>query len=396
MKAVKSIAKFSVKSFIAIVIASILAVAVLLAAIITNSYFTGRKHAQWQKNHIEELQAKYSQNYIPLDEQKFAAFNIEKNLDTPLNKLQFMGTHNSYKLEASAISKLVNKFTAGVIEGKEDTSIYDYIFEPVSDQLNNGIRSFELDVLARTNGDFVCSHHAIFDNASSCLNFELAVKELKLWSDANPDHLPVTVLVELKDWLLPVPGTKDFDTETMRALDKIIYETAGENLFRPEDMLDGNETLQQALDLNGWPTLKELRGKIIFLLHPDSITQEYISSDMSMQSQSFFPMLGGDSKVTGTDIKKNEKPWQDNVIMYMYNSPFAQLKSIQALKNANYFVRTRSDSYREISDDNVAASFESGANIISSDYPEFSGGGTMMNSGIKLKISSKYTVALTD
>lgn len=395
MKTAKFVIKLSLKSLAVLVTAVVLILTVLLTAITANSYFVGKKYYNWQTNHLTTLQTTYENSYSPVNEQVFTQFEIDENPDTPLNELQFMGTHNSYKMKASPISKIINHFTAGVIENKDDTTLYDYVFEPISNQLDSGIRSFELDILANKNGTFPCSHHAFFDNASSCLNFELAVKELKLWSDANPDHMPITVLVELKNWLLPIPGTKDFDVETMRALDKIIREAAGDSLYRPADMLKDCETMQQALDVNGWPTLSDVKGKIMFILHPDSITEDYISSDMTMQSQSFFPMLKGDMKVSNAELKTNTETWQNNVIMFMCNSPVEQFEDIKALKSAGYFVRTRSDSYRNFDSENISAAIASGANIISSDYPEFSDGGTMMDSGLTVKISSKYTVALT-
>lgn len=396
MKAAKRAIKFSFKSFIVLVTVAILILTILLTAIMTNSYFVGKKYYQWQASHISALEKEYQSGYEPLNEQVFTEFEIDDSDQVRFNDMQFIGTHNSYKLKASLISKMVNHFTATVIDKKDDASLYDYVFEPVSDQLNNGIRSFELDLLSKTNGDFVCSHHAIFDNASSCLNFEMAVKELKLWSDANPEHMPITVLVELKDWLLPVPGTKDFDVDAMRKLDEIIRNTAGDSLFRPADMLGDYQNLQQVIDEEGWPTLSQMKGKIVFILHPDSITQEYITSDPTMQSQSFFPMLKGDAKVSNAQLKANTEEWQNNVIMFMCNSPRLQFEDIKALKANGYFVRTRSDSYRNFNSENAEAAIQSGANIISSDYPEFSHGGTMMDSGLKLKISSKYTVALTE
>lgn len=371
----------------------LLCLGIVLGAIFTSSYVTGKKSVALQQERIQALDTKYSQGYVPLDEQQFAAFNLEENASTPLNEIQFLGTHNSYKNRANFVSKIVNWFTAVLID-QSSPDTYSYIFEPLSTQLDQGVRSFELDLLAKEDNQFLCSHHALFDDSSHCLDFPLALQELKKWSDANPGHMPVTVLVELKDWLLPLPSNQEFNSETMRALDQLLQDALGDSLYRPADMMDNHTNLQEALDAEGWPTLSELRGKILFILHPNKISEEYITSDSTMQSQSLFPMLESTPELLQSKTAGTELPWQKNAVIFMLNSPNSQFEEIKQWKEAGFMVRTRSDSYPDFDPAVAQKAVDSGANIISTDRPPFSEGSSMTDDGIIFYPDGKHTMVL--
>lgn len=376
-----------------VLLAIVLCVGIVLAAIFINAYVIGKKSVAAQEARLQELEARYSQDYTPVDEQSFASFDLEEYADMPINEVQFLGTHNSYKNRASFVSGIVNWVTATLID-RADGDIYDYVFEPLSAQLDQGVRSFELDLLAKKEDQFLCSHHALFDPSSNCLNFRMALQELKLWSDANPDHMPVTVLIELKDWLLPMPGNQPFNTETMRALDRLLQEELGDSLYRPSDMMGSHANLQEALDAEGWPTLSDLRGKFLFILHPNKISEEYVASDSTMQSQSLFPILDGSPELRASKTAGTELPWQKNAVIFMLNFPDSQFEEIRQWKAAGYLVRTRSDSYPGFDADIARQAVDSGANIISTDRPPFSGGGSMRDVGIVFYLDGQHTMIL--
>ena len=46
--------------------------------------------------------------------------------------------------------------------------------------------------------EFKVTHNSFVDNASSAYDFSKALKELKMWSDNNPGHIPVYIIIEPK------------------------------------------------------------------------------------------------------------------------------------------------------------------------------------------------------
>ena len=50
-----------------------------------------------------------------------------------------------------------------------------------------------------------------------------------MWSDNNPDHLPITVLLEPKLWYIPLGG-HDFKEQDYINLDKLLREKLGDRL----------------------------------------------------------------------------------------------------------------------------------------------------------------------
>ena len=126
--------------------------------------------------------------------------------------------------------------------------------DTLSAQLGNGIRSFELDIRWQVNG-FKIFHNGMPDNGSTCPDWKLALEELRLWSDANPGHVPITVLVEIKqDNPTRNPLYADMDAEKFRQLDQTVSEIVGaEKAVTPADLMGGWPTLGAMAQNGGWP-----------------------------------------------------------------------------------------------------------------------------------------------
>jgi hypothetical protein len=104
-----------------------------------------------------------------------------------------------------------------------------------------------------------CSHHLLFKDG---------LKEMKMWSDENPDHTPVFVLMNTKDQ--KVEGTRDPLPFTKKALDSLDMEICSnfsdDQLITP-DLVRGNfESLEKAILTEGWPNLAKMKGRFLFVL----------------------------------------------------------------------------------------------------------------------------------
>jgi hypothetical protein len=148
----------------------------------------------------------------------------------------FLATHNSYS-------------------GDERNSLID--------QLNLGVRLFELDIhdnLFGTFNDFRVGHDSpgdevLFGNGNpntDLLNEWLNV--IKEWSDSHSSHSPITIVLDIKDNLT---DNRSFDEGNLGRLNAALTDTFQSDLFRADEMgARGSE----------WPSIGALRGKVITVL----------------------------------------------------------------------------------------------------------------------------------
>ena len=143
-----------------------------------------------------------------------------------LNDVQVVGTHNSYHVAAQPE---ILEFIAGL--KNEWRSALDYSHLPLDQQLAvQNVRQFELDLFADPKGGLYAQpmaakvvedrgvkvashdpqgqlskpgikvlHHQGFDFRTNHLTFADALMTVKNWSAQNPKHVPVFILLELKD-----------------------------------------------------------------------------------------------------------------------------------------------------------------------------------------------------
>ncbi len=101
-----------------------------------------------------------------------------------------------------------------------------------------------------------------------------------------------------------------------------------------------------------------ISGKIIVLLHPCAVTDEYINIDATLATQAMFPMLRFD------DI---DKPYASFILD---NDPkTATEHRTKTVVERNLMVRTRADDYPDFDDDRYKWTRECGSHIITTDYP---------------------------
>lgn len=304
-----------------------------------------------------------------------------------LNQIQVIGTHNSYKEYATPqIFSLLAAFDATL------ASEIEYSHVPLAEQFSQqGVRQIELDVFADPVGGlysrrvglgvagvpnnpppelslpgFKVLHIQDLDFNTSCLTFVECLQQVDDWSDANPGHLPITILVELKDGNIPDPFNFGFTqpvkirTAEMDALDAEIRSVfSPDEMITPDDVRGARPTLEAAVLADGWPTLRDAAGKVMFMMdNGGTYRNDYRAGRPSLEGRVLFT---------------NSTPGSADAAFVKVNGPIGNVSYIQSLVAAGYVVRTRSDEPTRQARSNDPtqrqAALQSGAQWVSTDYP---------------------------
>lgn len=311
-----------------------------------------------------------------------------------LNQIQTLGSHNSYHIRMdAALYDVLQGFNAVLPdEFKIDEGI-NYTHETIEDQLNKyNVRNFEIDIYNDENGGrfflrkgnvligkdqssglrvlrepgLKVLHIPDIDFQTHVLTFKEFLQKLKSWTAQNPNHVPIFILIEPKektvgDVLGPLGFAKatPFEGPQMDNIDAEIKAIYGENLdgvITPDDVRGSYSTLEEAVLAGNWPTLGESRGKIVFVM---------IGSKQDVYAQGH-PSLAGRAMFATFD------PGQAEAAFVMYDGAKTEKDKIIDAVSKGYMVRTRSDDPgRENFTGDYSkrdAAFESGAQIISTDY----------------------------
>lgn len=244
-----------------------------------------------------------------------------------LNAAQALGTHNSYHIEP---------------ETPLDAS-WAYTMEPLTTQLDGlGLRQLELDVHLHRELGWQVFHLPGVDDGSVCLQLSDCLAEIKAWSDAHPCHLPVTVWVEPKDDI--DEATDDYGSLSGRwdELDAAIREVMPPSrLFTPDDLRGDDSTLLAALSARGWPTLGELRGRVLFaLLDSGDYRDEYLADAPVAEGRVLFP--------------RADDPAQDFAAVFKIDDPVGDHEAIQARVGEGFLVTCTADAVGATAEENAA------------------------------------------
>ena len=254
-----------------------------------------------------------------------------------LNHLQALGTHNSYHLRPA-----VNILP------------WDYEHLSLDQQLEQqGVRQFELDLYEREEGGFDVLHIPRLDPETNCSPLKMCFDLLKGWSDTHQAHHPILVLLEVKNTL----GTPQ---EVVTQLETIVNQTwRQEQLITPGLIMREKPTLRDALNQLGWPSLNELRGRFLIILHSGGELRDALLEG-GLVNRSMFPDAYGDLNV-------------HFAAYHSINDPIASETLITAAVTAGHLVRTRADvnSEQTLTLDMTRGerALALGAHWISTDYP---------------------------
>lgn len=321
-----------------------------------------------------------------------------------LNQIQAVATHNSYHRELTFAEKDVQRRTDANFWNLE----YSHASLPaqLSDQR---VRGIELDVFPDPLGGlydeplvrrdaglgpltdpayrrpgFKVLHWADHDYGTNCVSLRACLTQVEEWSDRHPGHAPVPVLLELKrtDPAMEARGgakSPPWSTALLDALDTEIRSVFGERgTVTPDDVRRPGRTLEQSVLGGGWPTLRESRGQVMFLMD---------NQDPALQDL----YRAGRPNLEGRVLFTNSRPGRPDAAFVGWNDPTgaANGAAIRDLVERGYFVRTRSDvPFTEAASGDTSrlrAALASGAQMISTDFPV---------TGLAARNGSDYTAEL--
>lgn len=295
-----------------------------------------------------------------------------------LDQVQMLGSHNSYKRYPSAetearIKALAPQYWDGL----------DYGHPPLEAQFAIGIRQIEIDVAPDPRGGLYATpyqmaapdtrkammapgakvlHVPQVDYDSHCLTFRDCLTVLRRWSDRNPGHLPVTVLVNASDFP-PIAGfwlhDAKFEAADIDALDADIRAVMGKDrLIEPDDVRGTHATLAEAVRAHGWPSLAAAQGRFLFVF--DANERHYALY------RAGHPSLKGRAMFGYYDEQAPE------AAIFNIQEPRGQEARIRRLVQAGFLVRVRADANtreaRANDSSRLTAAIASGAQFVSSDY----------------------------
>lgn len=318
-----------------------------------------------------------------------------------INQIQVVGTHNSYHVEPSPAEKALR---AG--SGLVDETMLEYSFAPLSWQLDRqDVRQVELDLWADPQGGAYAAprlralaggspyapqmarpgikvlHIQDYDYRTTCLTFVACLRPIRSWSDTHPGHVPIAVLIELKDTPLPpeIPATVPvpWTSELMDTIDTEIRSVfPRRRIIAPDDVRGSRRTLEAAVLRRGWPALAASRGKVLFLMdNGEPYRSRYLAGHPSLRGRLAFT---------------NSVPGQPDAAFIKLNDPTGPgFGLIRDAVRRGYVVRTRADAdTREARSGDPGRrrqALASGAQWVSTDYPA---------PGIAARFGSDYQVRL--
>lgn len=335
----------------------------------------------------------------------FAQVDSEYDDNLPINKIQVLGSHNSYKRATDqGIWKFIKAFDCFSKGDLKPSQQMEYNHIPLDSQLHYfGLRQFEIDIYndpkggryynrqgnalrfrsTKSNvdallwGGMKVLHISDIDYNTNYYTFKDALRAVNKWSNEHPTHLPIYLMIELKNDgisdYVPVAGFKKalkFDEKALDDLKEEIYSVfSSEHLLKPDDVRGNYSTLREAVITKGFPLLKEARGKIVFILYAPTEVKKIITEK--------HPSFRGLPYFTYADKNSPEAAF------LKYDDPKKHFEEIKQCIDSGFIVRSRADADTREARDNDYSSFEgakkAGVQLISTDfYIPFKGTGYVL------------------
>ena len=332
--------------------------------------------------------------------------------DLRINQIQVVGTHNSYR-----VAPHPNVMGLVAAAGKGHAEGLDYSHRPFAEQFSAlKIRQIELDLFADPKGGhyadpaarkilraagkepgpdpndrgqiaepgFKVFHVQDIDYQSHAPTFIEALKQVREWSRANPRHVPILILVEMKDEAIAALPTRPvpIDAATLDAVDAEILSVFDRKaIVAPDDVRGDGESLPNAIRSRGWPTVESSRGKVMFALDNEGrIRDEYLAGHPALNGRIMFATV---------------EPTDPAAAFFKVNDPVKDFDRIRSLIEQGFVVRTRADADTVEARRNDPArrdkALASGAQFVSTDYPqpraEFSGYQVRLAGGVAARLN---------
>jgi Phosphoinositide phospholipase C, Ca2+-dependent len=302
-----------------------------------------------------------------------------------INQIQVLASHNSYHVEPEpALLTALRSVIGAAADG------FEYTHRPLGDELDAGVRQVELDVFVDESGGGRYAHPKLtpllgldpidpalagpglkvlhvqeVDYRSTCPTFVDCLEDIRSWSRDHPAHLPITIQIEAKDDAIPDPAGLGFvqplpwTAPDFGTLEAEIHSVFGdEGIISPGDVKGQSPSLAEAVRKGRWPTLREARGQVMFVLDDKGAKRDAYRAQV--------PDV--DDRLIFVDVP----PTDPDAAVTVVNDPIGDAARIHDLVTQGFIVRTRADAdtveARTGDTTRREAAFASGAQYVSTDY----------------------------
>lgn len=304
-----------------------------------------------------------------------------------MNEVQVVATHNSYHRELSG----AERESQLVLDPGADPNLF-YSHSTLVDQFEEqAVRSVELDVQADPQGGLYrhplvrkriglpplenpewsepgtkVFHIVDADYATTCIKLTSCLTQIKSWSDANQGHVPIVIMLEFKSSEARFENqggvvSPRWDEARFTELEAEIRSLFGEDeMITPDDLRVPGLTLEESVLRDGWPSLREAAGQVMFAMdNTNAVRTAYLSGHPSLEGRLLF-----------TD----SAPGTPSSAFMKRNDPRGtNTAAIADLVRRGYFVRTRSDvpmsTVLRGDQEMRTNALASGAQLVSTDFP---------------------------
>jgi len=318
-----------------------------------------------------------------------------------IDQIQQLGSHNSYKRVPD--KDQLDRWRAARPEGYPNL---EYGHPSLAAQLDLGVRQLEIDIYADSRGGLFSEpysgdpaalevmnapgikvlHMWRVDTRVHCLTLALCLADVARWSEQNPDHGLVTILINTHDideaHRLSAP--EPMSATSLDELDRTARQAFGAQLLTPDEVRAGAPSLRAAALAHQWPTQQAARGRIMMALDVGPLLSEvYREGHPSLQGRALFGFY------PETDPE---------AAIFNIGDPIRDEARIRTLVGQGFIVRTRSDAdTREARDGNrlrLDAAIRSRAQIISTDY--YPGAPDILGLGFTADLDGAFVRPLPD
>jgi hypothetical protein len=307
--------------------------------------------------------------------------------DLAMNDIQVVGSHNSFKAAIpQAVMARLRQMEPKLADG------LDYYHLPLVEQLDAGVRQFELDIFADPEGGryadpagerwareageqtgfdraamlapgYKVLHIPDVDYMSTCATLAACLGEIDGWSRAHPGHLPIMITLNAADMPSGRPGISVplplDDAVLLDALDaEIRTALPGGRLIEPDELRGNAATLAEAVRTRGWPALEAVRGRVYVLLDVrGAVSDAYRAGQPSLAGRAMFGWY---------------PDGEPESVIQIVQDPLVDGERIRRWVESGTIVRTRTDANtmeaRTGDHAKAQAALASGAQAVSTDY----------------------------
>ncbi len=253
-----------------------------------------------------------------------------------------------------------------------DPESMGYVHLPFAEQFSEqGIRFFDFDLIPdRFSGielDPAVTDH-LLDEIAICTTWYRCMLEIAAWMDANPRHALVVVLVG-EAYLFATTRGLHFQLDD---LEEMAVDAFGRpRILGPAEVRGEHPSLRAAIQADGWPTIEDTRGRIMFVLNDRTLSRERYLERGGLDAEDRFLFLIGDrdDPESGDEVVFTFEPIlpprEEDGFPWHFETDPADLDRIRALAEAGYLVHGISDDPEMIADLRAA-----GAHFVGTRFPE--------------------------